>query len=875
VRVTRIKWISIVVGLGVGLLCSRVLKSAGTVGVRVIVVDAAEQAARILERLKGGADFAAVARESSTDATSADGGSLGQVDPATLRPELREALQGLRPGELSRIVKLPSGYAILKIGSEADSADADSLSRARQTALSATGSVQYGPDVDGLQESWSALTGIPKPDGWQQDLQAICEVHSRSYSAVMDWLDHMLDPAVGNGEPLAKKAAPLDRVQIQIAKGQMHAFKGEMAKAIEQWETAYRMAAVDAPQMLPTLDESLGILHLHAAEMDNDVYRNPGERCLFPISPASRYKQTSNSEKAAQYLLKYLAQQPDSIEGKWLLNLTEMTLGKYPDGVPAKYLMPSSLFTSAEDIGRFTDMAPAAGLNLFAMASGVVVDDFDNDGLLDVITSSYDPCAPMHYFHNNGDGTFADRTAAAGLSDQWGGLNLIQADYNNDGCLDILVLRGAWEHVGQRKSLLRNNCDGTFTDVTKESGLALPATNTQSAVWADINNDGFLDLFVVNESGPSQLFLNKGDGTFQDISHAAGIDRTAFSKGVAAADYDGDGYVDFYVNNMGVDNFLYHNNHDGTFTDLAAHAGVPGTERGFATWFFDYDNDGWPDLFAASYYPSVDESIRTYLGLPHNAGTLKLYKNLGDGTFRDVTKDTGLDKVFMPMGGNFGDLDNDGYPDIYLGTGSPSYGSLLPNVMLRNKEGKSFVDITASSGTGELHKGHGVAMADFDNDGDLDILASIGGAVPGDSHAFRLFDNPGNGNDWIVLRLVGVKANRSAIGARIKVTVQNEGKGARAIYSTVGSQSSFGGSPLRQHIGLGKSAQIQQIEIRWPGNPAPQVFSKVGKNQFIEVREFATEYTKLDYRAYRLGGGGLAAKHPTQPRSGKTNARSE
>jgi hypothetical protein len=178
-----------------------------------------------------------------------------------------------------------------------------------------------------------------------------------------------------------------------------------------------------------------------------------------------------------------------------------------------------------------------------------------------------------------------------------------------------------------------------------------------------------------------------------------------------------------------------------------------------------------------SYYPSVDESMRTYLGLPHNAGTLKLYKNLGDGTFRDVTKETGLDKVFMPMGGNFGDLDNDGYPDIYLGTGSPSYGSLLPNVLLRNKEGKSFVDITASSGTGELHKGHGVAMADLDNDGDLDILTSIGGAVPGDSHVFRLFENPGNGNDWIVLRLVGVKANRSAIGARIKVTVKTKERG--------------------------------------------------------------------------------------------------
>ena len=463
-------------------------------------------------------------------------------------------------------------------------------------------------------------------------------------------------------------------------------------------------------------------------------------------------------------------------------------------------------FDIRRDIGRFTDVAPQAGLNLFAMSSGVMVDDFENNGLFDVVTSTYDACEPMHYFHNNGDGTFSDHAAKAGLTDQLGGLNLVQADYNNDGCPDLLVLRGAWQpqNFAQRKSLLRNNCDGTFTDVTRESGLAIPATNTQTAVWADINNDGLLDLFAGNETGPSQLFLNKGDGTFEDISHSAGIDRTSFAKGVVAADYDNDGYMDFYVSNQTGANFLYHNNHNGTFTEIASQAGVPGAGRGFAAWFFDYDNDGWPDLFVASYYGSVEESLTTYFGLPHKAGTLKLYRNLGNGAFEDVTKQAGLDKIFMTMGANFGDVDNDGYLDIYLGTGNPSYASLLPNVLLRNKEGKSFVDVTASSGTGELHKGHGVAFADLDNDGDEDIITSIGGAIPGDRHAFRLFENPGNGNDWISLKLVGVKANRSAIGARIKVTVQDQAGAPRSIYRTVGSGGSFGGSPLTQHIGLGK-----------------------------------------------------------------------
>ncbi len=303
-----------------------------------------------------------------------------------------------------------------------------------------------------------------------------------------------------------------------MTRGQLHAYQGEMAQAVAEWEIAYRIASSDVPRAMPLMEEVLGVGYLHKSEMDNDVYRHPGDRCIFPMRPDLHYAQTAASAKAIQYFTKYLERKPDDIEVKWLLNLAYMTLGKHPSGVPQKYLLPLSSFGHrGETIGRFTDVAPQAGLNLFAMASGVMVDDFENNGLFDVVTSTYDACEPMHYFHNNGDGTFSDQAAKAGLTDQLGGLNLVQADYNNDGCTDILVLRGAWQpqNVAQRKSLLRNNCDGTFTDVTKESGLAIPATNTQTAVWADINNDGLLDLFVGNETGPSQLFLNKGDGTFR------------------------------------------------------------------------------------------------------------------------------------------------------------------------------------------------------------------------------------------------------------------------------------------------------------------------------------------------------------------------
>jgi FG-GAP-like repeat/ASPIC and UnbV len=635
--------------------------------------------------------------------------------------------------------------------------------------------------------------------------------------------------------------------------GQTYAYQGKMDRAIEEFLRAHQIAVSQVPAAALELEEALGIAYLHRSELENGVYRRPGELCLLSPQGLQAFARGSDSEKAVEYFSRYLKQKPDELEVRWLLNLAYMTLGAYPAKVPPAYLIPPTALASAEDVGRFVDVAPQAGLSSFGSAGGLIVDDFDNDGRLDVVTSSFNSCEGMHLFHRNADGTFTDQAQKAGLGEQMGGgLNILQADYNNDGRLDMLLLRGAWEFP-QRKSLLRNNGDGTFTDLTVGSGLARPATSTQAAVWTDINNDGWLDLFVANEDGPAQLFLNQGDGTFVDVAHAAGVDRTGFSKGVAAADYDNDGWPDLYVSNLGGPNFLYHNNHDGTFTEVGKAAGVGAVQQGFSTWFFDYDNDGWPDLFVTSYFTSVDETVRTYLGLPHNATTLKLYRNRGDGSFIDVTRQVGLDKVFMPMGANFGDIDNDGFPDIYLGTGNPSYGALVGSVLLHNQGGKSFVDVTASSGTREIHKGHAVAFADLDNDGDEEIVFEVGGATPGDAHALRLFHNPGHGNDWITLKLVGVKTNRSAIGARITVTVENAGHGTRAIHGTVGSGGSFGASPLAQHIGLGKAARIVDVEIWWPTSNTRQHFAHPDKNQWLEIKEFAQTYTRLERPPLPLG----------------------
>jgi len=836
---------------GSGLLCAFLYGQSAPQGaqgsskevtLRVIVVRTPEQASEVLEKLKAGYDFATLAKEKSIDPTADSGGFMGRMDPARLRPELRDALQGVAPGQLSAVTRIPSGYAILKVIPQSEAEKRENPPMARLAALLAYGSVLYSLDISGLVEAEEALLRFPKVAGWERDPLLTCQTRTQSLAAATERLKKLLAPA--NREKLEQQK-PLDLMQQHFALAQLYSYAGNMDPAIEQYEEAYRIALEKSSRAAPQIEFGIGVAYLHRSEMVNEVYRAPGEKCLFPMRPGNAYSKAADSQKAIEYFSKYLEERPQALDARWLLNLSYATLGKYPDGVPAKYRIPLSVFDSKENVSRFLDVAPLAGIDTFSMAGGVIVDDFENNGRLDILTSSMDMCQPVRYFHNNGDGTFTDRAREAGLANQLGGLNIVQTDYNNDGCVDFLVLRGGWEFP-LRPSLMKNNCDGTFTDVTVASGIGEPLVASQTAVWADINNDGLLDLFLGNEAGGNQLFLNKGDGTFENISHSAGIDKPGVTKAVVAADYDNDGYVDFYVTNYLGENRLYHNNHDNTFTDVAAQAGVLGTGKSFAAWFFDYDNCGRPDLFVNSYFTSLDESVRTYLGLPHNAGTLKLYKNRGNGTFQDVTVETGLDKVFMPMGANFGDIDNDGFLDIYLGNGNPSYVSLLPHVLLRNHDGQYFVDVTASSGTGELHKGHGVAFADIERRGYEDIVTETGGAVPGDRHALRLFANTAAGNDWINLKLVGVKSNRPAIGAKIKLTVENEGKTNRSIYRAVGSGGSFGASPFEQHIGLGKSARILKMDIFWPSSGTRQVFTDLAKNQFLEIREDRAEMKRLE-----------------------------
>jgi hypothetical protein len=235
--------------------------------------------------------------------------------------------------------------------------------------------------------------------------------------------------------------------------------------------------------------------------------------------------------------------------------------------------------------------------------------------------------------------------------------------------------------------------------------------------------------------------------------------------------------------------------------------------------------------------------------VPHSAQRAKLYHNNGDGTFTDVSKPTGVNKLLHTMGCNFGDLDNDGWLDFYVGTGNPDLSMLIPNRMFRNDGGKRFQDVTASGGFGNLQKGHGISFADINNDGTQDIFSVVGGAIEADTAHCQIFANPGHGNNWLKLKLEGVKTNRAAIGARVKVVVQNDA-GERAIYRTVGSGASFGANPMRQEIGLGQARIIKRVEIFWPVTGLTQVVTGLEINRLYQIREGAAAPTPLELKSF-------------------------
>jgi hypothetical protein len=641
------------------------------------------------------------------------------------------------------------------------------------------------------------------------------------------------------------------RLLIQLSKSNVFNYDGENARAYELLQELRPWVEQNdtlAEIGLYTVIFFQGVTALRRGETDNCIMCRGESSCIVPIVPAAVHTNPTGSRLAIRHFTEYLEQFPADLGVRWLLNLAHMTLGEHPQKVDPRFLVSLDHFNKSEfNIGRFRDIGQQAGVNRFNMAGGAVLEDFDNDGRLDLAVTAFDPAEPMGFYHNSGDGTFDDRTKPAGLTRQLGGKYLVQTDYNNDGRMDLFISRGPWFPLPMPQSLLRNDGNGKFSDVTQRAGLLGPVNST-STRWADYDNDGWLDVFMVCERQSNRLYHNRGDGTFEDVSARAGIgqDPKFFCKGADWIDYDNDDYPDLFINHLMGEACLYHNNRDGTFTDVTESMGVDGPQKGFPCWAWDYDNDGWLDIFATCYDYTLADVVNGLLGQAHERLSNRLFRNVNGKRFENKTKEAGLDMVFATMGSNFGDFDNDGFLDFYLGTGDPDLSTLIPNRMFKNVAGRRFAEITASSGTGNLQKGHGVSCGDWDNDGDVDVFIEMGGAIPGDRYHNILFQNPGQGNNWLTVKLVGKKTNRPAIGARIKAVTA--GDHPLTVYRHVSSGSSWGANPLQQHIGLAKADRVARLEIHWPTSGTTQVFHDIAANQAIEVTEFANDYHKLNWK---------------------------
>jgi hypothetical protein len=670
---------------------------------------------------------------------------------------------------------------------------------------------------------------------------------------------------------------PVENFSVRVRLAAQLLQAGFSKEALQELEAiAPRLASLPAARVPPhlreqeaaRLDGAIGLAALRLGEQENCLLSHRATSCIFPIDRGGVHTLQAGARRAIEAFTRRLAAEPSHLTSQWLLNIAYMTVGEYPDGVPPRWLIPPDVFRPDYDIGPFPDVAMAAGVDTIGLAGGSIIDDFDGDGLLDIVASSWGLRDQLRFFKNDGSGRFVDRTREAGLVGQLGGININHTDYNNDGRPDIYVIRGGWlrEAGLHPDSLLRNNGNGTFEDVTEAAGL-LTFRPTHTTAWGDYDNDGWLDLFVGHEDWglnvhAVQLFRNNRDGTFTDLAASFGFAVMGVVKGSTWGDYDNDGWIDLYVSRFGRPNLLFRNDRGTRFVDVSAAAGVAEPVNSFPTWFFDYDNDGWLDLFVGGFDEAGADAVAAlYLGTRRPTGTPRLYRNRGNGTFEDVTIAAKVDRVMLAMGANFGDLDNDGFSDIYVGTGAPDLNTLVPNRMFRNRDGRDFQDVTTSGGFGHLQKGHGVAFGDLDNDGDQDIYQVIGGWFTGDTYQNVLFRNPGHGNRWITIVLEGTRSNRMALGARVQVHLTTP-SGPRVVHQLVSGGGSFGDSSFQLETGLGNAAAIEAIEVRWPATGETQVFRNVTMGQVVAIREGDPNVRTIPRNPFIIGDGDHIRQHP-------------
>jgi hypothetical protein len=523
-----------------------------------------------------------------------------------------------------------------------------------------------------------------------------------------------------------------------------------------------------------------------------------------------------------------------------------------------------------------------------AKGSGLAFFDYDNDGWLDIYLTNgtrlgekwpQGKTPTSQLFKNNRDGTFTNVTEKSGLARTGWQTGVCVGDYDNDGWDDLFCC--FWGH----NILFHNNGDGTFTDVTQKAGLYSERVHWGAGcTFLDYDRDGHLDLFVcnyiqldpaqVNSSGEAAvcqwkglpvmcgprglpgdtnfLYHNNGDGTFADVSEKAGILKPGprYSITAVAYDFDNDGWPDIYVAVDSQPSILYHNNHDGTFTDIAVAAGCAYSETGheqagMGVAVADYDCDGWFDIFKTNF----------------SDDTCNLYRNNGDGTFSDVTFPSGIavNSRYVGWGCGFLDYDNDGWPDLMQINGHV-YPEMVghevgetyknPRIVYRNMGNGQFKDVSSVMGPGisERFSSRGAAFGDYDNDGDIDVLILNMNDLPS-----LLRNDGGNRQNWIKVKLTGTKCNRTAIGARVRVVT-----GDHVQMDEVHSGSSvMSQGDLRLHFGLGKSETVDVIEVKWPTTGKLERFTKVKANQILTIKEGSGIVAVVEPKSQLLRGSGV------------------
>jgi enediyne biosynthesis protein E4 len=526
---------------------------------------------------------------------------------------------------------------------------------------------------------------------------------------------------------------------------------------------------------------------------------------------------------------------------------------------------------------QFTNVTGAAGIkfthfrgndgipiNREIFGPGVCVADFDGDGFQDIYFVNgrdlYNRGITVRnaLYRNNGDGTFTDVTESAGVPGTGYGMGCVWGDYDNDGSPDLYVTQYG------KNILYHNNGNGTFTDVTDKAGVGameFGAPFHSGATFFDYDRDGRLDLYVGSyvdlgadaprycfvsgtrtscpptayKGTPDILYHNNGDGTFTNVTKSAGIFQPLGKNlAVGAADYDNDGWPDLFVANDGLNAYLYHNEHNGKFDEIGTITGMGLTARGAAMAAMcislgDYDNDGNLDLFITDFQKNSDH----------------LWHNDGKGSFDEVSDQAGITvptRDILSFGGGFFDYDNDGWLDLFIANGhvypeveqvSPEVHFKQINQLFHNERNGKFVETTKTAGNGfeTSYVGRGVAFADFDNDGFMEMVVGNNGDTP-----LLLHNSGGNGNHFLNFKLVGTKSNRDAMGARIRVVAG----GLSQIREIAGGGSYLSQSDLRAHFGLGKFTQAQIVEVKWPSG-ARQVFQDVQADKFYRIQEGSNE----------------------------------